>query len=70
MEVPDSLQEWSLALRIFFPQQVLNTGEKVPIGEMLSEQKWRADLPVCFIYMKPCFDSGKCQSGLPFLSKS
>lgn len=29
-----------------------------------------SDLPVCFIYMKPCFDSGKCQSGLPFLSKS
>lgn len=70
MGVPVSLQEWSLALRHFCPQQVPNTGEKVPIGEVLSEQKWRADLPVCFAYKKPCFDLGKCHSGLPFLSKS
>lgn len=70
MRVLVSLQERSLALRHFYPYQVPNIGEKVPTGEMLSEQKWRAELQVCFAYLKPCFDLGKCQSGLPFLSKS
>lgn len=31
------------------------TGEHVPTGWMLSEQRWKDELKVCFAYMKPLF---------------